>query len=177
MADGFESFGSHLAEALASAPEDLEARVAAAAEAYRRWATSDRQRFALVFGLPAPGFALREGAVMQAFRAAMSNFRNIVTGAGGVDPPLVREVGGALADQIRLMDDAHRRAAPSDAPYPEIEAHTYQSLLHAWAAIHGFASLEAFGHLSWLGDQARDDLFRSQVTLLTHVLGARPKGR
>ena len=29
-------------------------------------------------------------------------------------------------------------------------AATYQAMLHAWIAVHGFVSLEAFGHLEWM---------------------------
>ena len=38
-------------------------------------------------------------------------------------------------------------------------------------------ALEAFGYLAWLSEQARDELFRSQVTLLIRAIGAPPPER
>lgn len=40
-----------------------------------------------------------------------------------------------------------------------------RGLLQAWAALHGVVVLEVFGHLSWMGPQARDSLFEAQVRL------------
>ena len=38
-------------------------------------------------------------------------------------------------------------------------------------ALHGFASLEAYGHLDWLEPEARDELFRSQIRLVAKAAG------
>jgi len=178
IVDGIGDFGSSLREAVAAAPvEDLAGRILAVAAAYRTWAVADPQRFALVFGLPAAGFApAQDGPVLQAAQAAMGNFQEIVRGAALA--PLVSEVGAALAEEIGHMADIHERAAPTDAPpLPRIPTEGYQSLLHAWAAMHGFACLEAFGYLAWLSEQARDELFRSQVTLLARTIGGPPPER
>lgn len=70
------------------------------------------------------------------------------------------------------MAAAHEREGPPDAvEHPPITTATYQSLLHFWAAMHGFSCLEAFGHLDWLSGQARDELFASQVAVLLCVIG------
>jgi hypothetical protein len=44
-------------------------------------------------------------------------------------------------------------------------------MLQAWACLHGFASLEAYGHLDWLTPEARDSLFLSQVELIAKASG------
>ena len=44
-------------------------------------------------------------------------------------------------------------------------------MLHAWATLHGFTSLEAYGHFDWLEPEARDALFRSQVRLAAEAAG------
>ena len=171
IVDGFDDFGTHLRDALAAAPvDDLPARVLAAALAYRTWAMDDPQRFALVFGLPVAGFAAPPGGpILQAERAAMGNFQEIVR--GWPLRPLVPEVGPALAEEIGHMADAHEAAAPPGAAaQARIPVEGYQSLLLAWASMHGFACLEAFGYFDWLSEQARDELFRSQAMLLARAI-------
>ena len=130
----------------------------------RRWWTSS-------FGLPVAGFAAPPGGpTLQAARAAMGNFQEIVRGR--LIRPRVPGVGPALAEEIGHMADAHEGAAPPGAvAQPRIPVEGYQSLLLAWAGMHGFACLEAFGYFDWLSEQARDELFRSQTMLLTHAIG------
>ncbi len=48
---------------------------------------------------------------------------------------------------------------------------TFQAMLTAWAGLHGFTSLEAYGHLGWLSEDARDALFRAQLTLIAESSG------
>ena len=33
-------------------------------------------------------------------------------------------------------------------------------MLQAWASLHGFTCLEAYGHFDWVGEEAREELFR-----------------
>jgi hypothetical protein len=44
-------------------------------------------------------------------------------------------------------------------------------MLQTWAMLHGFVSLEAYGHLDWLDGDARDALFLSQVRLAAQASG------
>ncbi len=48
---------------------------------------------------------------------------------------------------------------------------SFQAMLTAWAGLHGFTSLEAYGHLDWLTDEARDALFRAQLKLIAETCG------
>jgi AcrR family transcriptional regulator len=167
MVDGFHEFATQIAAALETAPaDDLAARVEAAASAYRRFAAADPRRFSLLFGLPAAGFVSHaDGAAVHANVTAMTHLEQLVRSVidhGVPLSPLVREVGPALASEVP------NKQATDGARIP---ANTYQALLHTLAAIHGFACLETFGHLEWISEQARDELFQAQITLLTQVMG------
>jgi hypothetical protein len=78
--------------------------------------------------------------------------------------PLVRQVGRTFAKEVTTA------LAPDGARIP---ADVYQSLLHFLAAIHGFACLEPFGHLSWFSEKARDELFEAQIELLARTMSVR----
>jgi hypothetical protein len=47
----------------------------------------------------------------------------------------------------------------------------FQAMLHSWASLHGFTSLEAHGHLNWMSQEARDALFVSYVRLTAITAG------
>jgi hypothetical protein len=44
-------------------------------------------------------------------------------------------------------------------------------MLLYWAALHGFASLDAYGHFDWLGPEARDALFVATVKQAARCAG------
>ncbi len=168
IADGFHDFAATIADALDASPaDDLNARVQAMGRAYRRFAVSDPQRFSLLFGLPVPGHAARaDTAAVDANVTAMANFEQLVRSVidnDALPSPLVTDVGPAIANEVQTIQ------APAGARIP---AATYQALLHTIAAVHGFACLETFGHLGWISEQARDDLFDAQIKLLAQVMGA-----
>jgi hypothetical protein len=53
-------------------------------------------------------------------------------------------------------------------------------MLQAWASLHGFTSLETYGHLDWLSEEAREALFCSHVEMVARAAGlpapsARPR--
>lgn len=167
IADSFDDLGAQLVAATTGVPaDDLGARLLATCAAYRGWASAEPLRFALVFGVPVPGYAAPEhGPTTEAASRAMASLSNLVTVAaerGQLGRPLIRQVGTGLA-----------AAAPAEAAKlgAQMAPQTYQAMLHAWAGLHGFTCLEAYGHLDWLGAQARDDLFAAQVRLLALAVG------
>jgi len=81
---------------------------------------------------------------------------------GVLPTPLVTHVGPAIANEVPTIQ------APDGARIP---ADTYQALLHTLAAVHGFACLETFGHLGWITEEARDELFEAQLRLLAQAMG------
>lgn len=71
LTDGYDDLGRAVAEARDAVPaDDLAGRWLAAAQGYRQWATREPQQFALIFGLPVPGYvATQEGPDHRGGRA------------------------------------------------------------------------------------------------------------
>ena len=84
---------------------------------------------------------------------------------GRLGAPLLREAPPAIC----AMHAA--KHADADMKAPDIPVESFQAMLHAWAALHGFTSLEAYGHFDWMGDEAREDLFRGLVKQAAIVAG------
>lgn len=169
MVDGFEEMQTALARALdATDPADLAARIRAAASAYRSFAEQDPARFSLLFGLPNPGFVHSQhtsGPAAGATMAGLEGMMRTVMGGGDLPRPLIRSVGPTASAELPTVQHGEGERIPPEH---------YQALLHFLAAVHGFACLENFGHLDWISEGARDEVFEAQVELLLEVLGARP---
>jgi AcrR family transcriptional regulator len=165
MVDGFHDFSVEMAAALdATDPGDLAGRIRAAAVMYRGFAKADPQRFALMFGLPNPGYVHREHSSGPAAGAAMGSLEELLRGVidhGELMSPLVRDVGPTWASEAATAQAAEGARIPADS---------YQALLHFLAAVHGFACLENFDHLNWISAEARDDLFEAQIELLVRSM-------
>jgi hypothetical protein len=82
---------------------------------------------------------------------------------GLLEPPLLPDVPPAL----RTACDA-KHAGPDT---PDMPAESFQAMLHAWTALHGFTSLETYGHFDWMGADAVEDLFRGLVRLVARAAG------
>ncbi len=167
ISDSYEHLGDAVARARdAVDAADIGGRWFAAAAAYRAWARSQPQRFALVFGLPVPGYvAPEDGPTTEAAKRAMSQLGDLFVAAaqaGSLRPPLVTEVSDAIAD---CANDKH----------PELDGivppESFQAMLQAWASLHGFTCLEAYGHFDWVGDEARDELFRCHAAMIAQAAG------
>lgn len=161
----------HLGETIATArervdPTDIGARCFAVASAYRDWARTEPQRFALVLGMPVPGYvAPDEGPTTEAAKGAMAQLAELFVSAalsGQLREPLVREVSAAVAGC------GHEKHPELDGIVPP---ESFQAMLQAWASLHGFTSLEAYGHLDWFEPEARDALFLSHVKMVAIAAG------
>jgi AcrR family transcriptional regulator len=173
MVDGFAEMQEALTAALDAAdPGDLPARIRAAAVAYRRFANADPSRFSLLFGLPNPDFGRHsEHTSGPAAGATMARLEEVIRTALAHDalpPPLVQDTGPTVSSELLTVQHADGDPVPAEH---------YQALLHLLAAVHGFACLESFDHLSWISEQARDELFEAQIELLIRSMGATPPGR
>jgi AcrR family transcriptional regulator len=163
IADTYDELGAVVAEAREQVPEDdVWGRFLAVAEAYRSWANSEPVRFALILGMPVPGYAAPEdGPTTEAAKRAMAQLKAIFFDAatrGELGNPVIKDVDDAILE----CTEAEREAHPDEPdPSPEV----FQAILHCWASLHGFTSLEAHGHLAWLPPEARDALFVSYVRL------------
>jgi AcrR family transcriptional regulator len=165
IVDAYDDLGRAVAESRDAVPEhDLGGRWLAAAEAYRQWARREPQQFALIFGLPVPGYvAPQEGLTTEAASRAMSQLAALFAEA--------HHTGKLRHAVIRDVEPAFTRCAEGEDKFSDIPTENFQAMLHAWASLHGFTCLEAFNHLDWIEPEARDALFRAQVRLAAKAAG------
>jgi AcrR family transcriptional regulator len=161
IADGYSDLADHLERSTDGiGAADLAGRFSAVLCGYRSWAKADPTRFALIFGAPLPGYATPQGlGVEESASRAMANLESVIVDAaraGELRPPLL----GTADPAIDCTVDTARATAKGDG---EIPTASYQAMLHAWLAVHGFVSLDVFGHLEWLPADAQEGLFDSQV--------------
>lgn len=167
ITDAYLDLGRSIAAARESrSDKDFGGRWLAAAMAYREWALREPQQFAMILGLPVPGYAAPdEGPTTEAARRAMDELAHLFVSAAQAKKlrrPLVRVVSAALT---RCQKDEHPELEGIVAP------ETFQAMLHAWATLHGITSLEAYGHLDWLEPEARESLFLSTVEMIGSSAG------
>ena len=167
ITDAYGNLGQAIADARDAVPaSDIGGRWVAAAQAYRQWARHEPQQFALILGLPVPGYsAPDDGPTTEAARRALFQLSTLVIDAlqrGQLRKPLVREVDPAIEVCVVGKNEELPVAIPTE---------NYQAMLHAWSTLHGFTSLEAYGHLDWMGAEARDALFISQLKLAAKAVG------
>lgn len=170
ITDAYDDLGSTIAQAQEPLPaDDVGARWRAGAEAYRRWARDEPERFALIFGLPVSGFcAPEEGETTEAARRALYQLSSLFVQAqaqGRLGPALHRDVDPSVEVCAEGKSEDLEVVVPAE---------NFQAMMHAWTSIHGFACLETYGHLDWMPPEARDALFATQVTLAGHAAGLPP---
>jgi hypothetical protein len=116
--------------------------------------------------MPVPGYqAPEEGPTTEAAKAAMSQLSSLFVAAalrGELRPPLIREVSVSVADCEKSKHDELCDVLPPES---------FQAMLQTWAMLHGFVSLEAYGHFDWIEPEARDELFRSHMRLAATAAG------
>jgi AcrR family transcriptional regulator len=173
IADAYTTLGQEVATARDAVPEeDLFGRFLAVAQAYRHWARREPQQFALIFGLPLPGYvAPEDGPTTEAAKRAMAELSRLFLEArdhGKLGRPLLTDVCPALREAAAAKHQAQHH--PGDVVH-EIPAESFQAMLHAWASLHGFTALEAYGHFDWIGDDAVEELFVGQVKLTARAAG------
>jgi AcrR family transcriptional regulator len=168
ITDSYDELGEHVRLSLDGLAEDaLWARWVAAGQAYREWASTAPERFALILGMPVPGYvADEEGPTTEAAKRAMSQLAGLFLAAleqGQLADPLITDVDPVLA---ATAEEKHPEDHEAGLPVA-----SFQAMLHAWAGLHGFTSLEAYGHLDWISAEARDALFLTQLELIARAAG------
>jgi AcrR family transcriptional regulator len=167
IADAFHDLAEGLEKARDAVPvDDSGGRLLALASEFRAWSVREPQRFALLFGPPIPGYtAPEDGPTTEAAERAMGALKSVAHEAcagGRLLPTRYTEVSPALLADFE---------AEKDEPEPHLPPEVVQSLLHAWAALHGFVSLEAYGHLVFHSQPARDALFVGLVRSVSDSVG------
>jgi AcrR family transcriptional regulator len=129
-------------EAATDAPATPRDRLRAGMHAYRDWATSDPQRFLLIFGTPIPGYAAPEdGPTEQANRRIGAAFFRVAADAMARGELTVPDPGRPLSP----TEEAAATRFGTDLPPAAVPA-----LVSAYAHFHGLVTLEVLGQLSWL---------------------------
>jgi AcrR family transcriptional regulator len=162
VADAYNDLADAVEAAREGVPaDDPTGRWYAVSQAFRGWANREPQQFALIFGAPVPGFVMpQEGPVAEACTRAITGLKAFFVEAhqqGKLGPPLIREVDDSLRRHFEQKMDAH---GDDD---PDLPPEAFQAVLHCWASLYGFTSLEAYGHLHFLSDEARDALFATNM--------------
>jgi AcrR family transcriptional regulator len=170
IVDAYDDLGEAVAKARDQVPaDDPTGRLYAVGQAYRAWARQEPQRFALILGMPVPGYAApEEGPTTEAAERAMAQLKALFFDAaerGMLGPPLLREVG----EPLRACVSEHHDTFHPDEPL--MPAETFQALLQCWSVLHGFTCLEAYGHLDWLPAEGRDALFDASIRLIAATTG------
>jgi AcrR family transcriptional regulator len=166
IADGYRDLGRAVAGARESVEvDDVAGRWIVVGKAYRDWARSEPAQFALILGMPLPGYvAPEDGPTTDAAKDAMSQLSQLFLRAaelGVLTEPLVGEVSD---DLLAYFDDKGKDLGGALPPA------THQAMLHAWATLHGVTCLDVYGQFDWMGEDARDALFES--TLRSAALAA-----
>lgn len=167
ITDAYEALGAEVALARAEVPDgDIATGFIAAAQAYRRWAHREPQQFALILGLPMPDYAApADGSTSEAAGRAMAQLSSLFVEAlhaGRLGPPRIREVHPAVEHCAKLKETKTKVS---------VDPAHFQAMLHAWASLHGFTSLEANGHFDWMDPEAREALFLGQLRLAAEASG------
>jgi AcrR family transcriptional regulator len=167
IADAYRELGQTVAEAREQrGPDDVAGRWIAAGTAYRDWARKEPQQFALILGMPVPGYvAPQEGPTTDAAKDAMAQLAALFIRAaelGVLKPPLVRDVSDEMA---ACAADKHPELG--DLVPPE----SFQAMIQAWATLHGITCLDAYGQFDWMSDDARDQLFRATLRTAAAAAG------
>ena len=166
IAEAYRELGREVAEAREQCdPDDVGGRWIAVGTAYRDWARRESEQFALILGMPVPGYvAPEDGPTTDAAKDAMAQLSLLFIRAaelGVLREPLVRDVSDEMA-------------ACAAEKHPElgglVPPESFQAMIQAWATLHGITCLDAYGQFDWMTDEARDALFVS--TLHTAALAA-----
>lgn len=182
IVDAYDDLGAAVATARGQASvDDMWTQLFATCQAYRDWARREPQRFALIFGIPVPGYCPPDqGPTTEATKRAIGQLTSIFLDAarvGRLKPPLMDHCDQAFIDGItaahgedQLMGGAW--ADESREPVAKaLEPVELQAMLNFWASLHGFVTLDAYGHLEWLGPDAKEALFLSAIQQAARCAG------
>jgi AcrR family transcriptional regulator len=174
IVDAYDDLADAVSEARDRVPEDdPSGRLFAVSQAYRTWARREPQRFALILGMPVPGYAApEEGPTTEAARRAMTQLKSLFFDAldrGLLGEPLIRDVDESVRQVAENPQHVGYAADERTLP-PE----TFQAMLNCWVSMHGFTSLETNGHFEFLPPEVRDALFEAGVRLAALAAGLPP---
>jgi AcrR family transcriptional regulator len=158
---GFQELGDAVATACEQADSAAASQFQAWAHALRAWAKHHPYDWALIYGVPIPGYAAPEDTIEPARR---------------VNDPVLRlypELGPSVK-RTPIMDASEKALAPLRTMLEADGAGAYGSptaMMLAWSSIHGFITLELGGHFEGSAEDA-SPVFDALVEELTSQLMA-----
>jgi AcrR family transcriptional regulator len=144
-------------------------RFVAVAKAYREWAITDREGFTLVFGPALVEFDKVHEAHTEAMSpdkaAALRGMEALRSLSRDADESGVRQPLPLGTLPPRLVEAFSNPELHGADPATEL------AMVHCWAALHGYVTLEVNGHLNWHGDQVREEMFLGLIRVLLRLIG------
>lgn len=186
-AAAYDAAAQALHDALESAgkPSDHVTRWLSVQDAYRSWGIRNATDFALVFGLPAdvqPGGPSESDAASEPVEGEDAREPDpTIAAAERFAFELFRPFTEMLEDgtidlsraTIQTAASVTGRFAAFVEETGQLSPHAVAVALGAWAGLHGWVSLEAFGHLSSLVADS-DQLFKAHALGLLGAIGCDP---
>lgn len=174
--DGHNGLADALERARDAHPEsEHRQRLIATSLAYREWSVSHRSEFQLIYGTPIAGYQApprpEDGRVPASARIGMV-FQTVVFAGWSEqqlhaipDEHIEPELQAALAAVLQQF-------AVGAQPLPPA---ALQRFLRWWGQLHGLITLEVFGHLSWVSEDA-GGLYRVSLLQLADEIDALAAG-
>lgn len=148
--------------------DDVGGRLLAVTRTFHRWALDHRPEFAMVFGAPVPGY---DGPPKGADAAAGGRFGGIffalfaeVWRRQPFAVPADEEIPADLRPQLLCL------AASCGADETDVPLGVLRLFGAAWVRLYGLVTMEVFGHVHYLLEDA-EPLFEAELADLGTMLG------
>lgn len=166
IGDIFVEVSGNIRSAIEKAAADgMAAKFIASAREFRRWSLDHPREFALVFGSPLPGIDLNHPDIAEECgQQFMEVFLGLYQELWQKQPfavPAAEEIEPALRAQLERFRDSVGAPLPTGA---------ILSFAYCWVRLYGMVSMEVYGHLSWVLDDA-EPMFEMMLREIAPVLG------
>jgi AcrR family transcriptional regulator len=165
IVEAFTSLGATLlAGQESTVTGDHAGRLTATGMAYRAWAMTYPQRYALIFGTPIPGYQAPSEVTMPAAAQSLNVLIKVLDDAiqdGKLPIPEPPVVTGSLQAEI---DDWRSQVSSRAHPYAHYLA------LAIWSRVHGWVSLE-IGHQFPPSLTSLESVYRQEIQALVQQIG------
>jgi AcrR family transcriptional regulator len=166
MGDIYLEIADGVQAAIDGAPDDLAAKLAAAAREFRRWSLTHGREFGLVFATPMPAVDLEQMDIAQECGLKFcGTFLTLFLELWQQQPfrvPAAADIDPGLRAQLERFREL---AGAGDLPTGAI-----LSFVYSWVRLYGMVSMEVYGQLSWVLDDA-EPIFEMMLREIMPVLG------
>jgi AcrR family transcriptional regulator len=167
IVDAYNAFADALEAARDGCEEDDHAgRLSAIACAYRDWALATPQEYALIFGVPIPGYEAPPNVTGPVAARSMMVFLSVLDAAQQSGKADLSEVHATFSPALQKQGQPWIDKLQFDGD----PALLYLALSN-WGLIHGLVSLEIFGHLDPnMAKETSGALYSTEVMMLAKRL-------